>query len=91
LNEKDIDSIRHTRLWASALRFTAVFAPIGWFAANIPGLLVALPASIGAAFITEVLLGIFGGGSVNLQYGMGRRDRSLRDQFTGTLNQARFR
>jgi len=78
------------RLLASALRFAMVFALIGWFASGISGLLVALPASIGAAFIAEFLLGIFGGGSVKLQYGMGRRDRSLRDQFTGTLNQARF-
>jgi tetratricopeptide (TPR) repeat protein len=31
-----------------------------------------------------------GDGSVNVLYGMGRVDRTLRDQFIGTLNQARF-
>ena len=36
------------------------------------------------------LSGRLGDGSVNVLYGMGRVDRTLRDQFIGTLNQARF-
>ena len=33
---------------------------------------------------------VMGDGSVNILYGMGRTDGTFRDQFIGTLNQARF-
>jgi len=43
-----------------------------------------------AVFAVELLSGAIGEGSVNILYGTGRLDRTMRDQFIGTLSQARF-
>jgi hypothetical protein len=87
---KDVDSVTQTRFIMIAVRLAPVCAFLGWAIGGLPGLLIALPGSIVAALAVELLSGRLGDGSVNVLYGMGRVDRTLRDQFIGTLNQARF-
>ena len=87
---KDVNSVTQTRLIMIAVRLAPVCALFGWAIAGVPGLLGALPGSIIAAFVVEILTGKLGGGAVNVLYGTGRLDRTFRDQFIGTLSQARF-
>ena len=87
---KDVDSVTQTRFIMIAVRLAPVCAFLGWAIGGIPGLLIALPGSIVAALAVELLSGRLGDGSVNVLYGIGRIDRTFRDQFIGTLNQARF-
>ena len=87
---KDVDSVTQTRFLMIALRLAPICALFGWAIGGLSGLLFALPVSIVAALAVELLSGRLGDGSVNVLYGMGRVDRTLRDQFIGTLNQARF-
>ena len=65
-------------------------ALLGWAIGGLSGLLWALPGSMVAVFAVELFSGWLGDGSVNILYGMGRVDGTFRDQFIGTLNQARF-
>ena len=87
---KDVDSITQTRFIMIAVRLAPACALLGWAIGGIPGLLIALPGSIAAALAVEIFSGKFWDGSVNVLYGIGRVDRTIRDQLIGTLNQARF-
>jgi len=87
---KDVDSITQTRFIMIAVRLAPACALLGWAIGGMPGVLCALPGSIAAAFAVGLLSGRLGAGSVNVLYGIGRVDRTIRDQLIGTLNQARF-
>ena len=87
---KDVNSITQTRLLMIAMRLAPVCALLGWAIGGKSGLLMALPAGIIAAFAVEYLSGGLSSTSVNILYGTGRLDRSMRDQFIATLSQARF-
>ena len=87
---KDANAIIQTRLIMSAVRIAPVGVLLGWVIGGLQGVIIALPGSILAAFAVELLSGGIGNGSVNILYGTGRLDRTMRDQFIGTLSQARF-
>jgi hypothetical protein len=87
---KDVNSITQTRFLMIAIHLAPVCALLGWAMGGLPGLLFALLCSTAAALAVETLSGRLGDGSVNVLYGMGRVDRTLRDQVIGSLNQARF-
>jgi len=87
---KDVNSVTQTRFLMIAMRLAPACALLGWAIGGKSGLLMALPASIIAAFAVECLSGGLSSTSVNILYGTGRLDRSMRDQFIGTLSQARF-
>ena len=87
---KDVNSVTQTRLKMIAVRMAPACALLGWAIGGIPGVLMALPGSIVAALAVEIFTGKLGDGSVNILYGTGRLDRTMRDQFIGTLSQARF-
>jgi hypothetical protein len=87
---KDVDSVTQTRFLMIALRLAPACVLLGWAIGGLSGLLFALPGSIVAALAVELLSGRLGDGSVNILYGMGRANGTFRDQFIGTLNQARF-
>jgi hypothetical protein len=87
---KDVNSADQTRFLMIAVRLVPVLALLGWFIAGVTGLIWALPASIVAALVVELLSGGLGNGSINVIYGMGRIDRTMRDHFAGALSQARF-
>jgi hypothetical protein len=87
---KDVNSITQIRFIMIAVRLAPVCVLFGWAIAGVHGLLWALPASIIAAFAVELFTDRLGNGSVNVLYGTGRLDRTMRDQFIGTMSQARF-
>jgi hypothetical protein len=87
---KDINSVSQTRFLLSVVRLAPVCALLGWAIGGKSGMLMALPGSILAAFIVAGLSGGLSSTSVNILYGTGRLDRTMRDQFIGTLSQARF-
>ena len=87
---KDVDSVTQTRFIMIAVRLVPPCALLGWAIGGLSGLLWALPGSMVSAFAVELFSGWLGDGSVNILYGMGRADGAFRDQFIGTLNQARF-
>ena len=87
---KDVNSATQTRFLMIVMRMTPVCALLGWAIGGKSGILTALPASIIAAFAVECLTGGLSSTSVNILYGTGRLDRSMRDRFIGTLSQARF-
>ena len=87
---KDANSVTQTRFIMIAVRMAPACALLGWAVAGVPGLLWTLPGSIIAAFAVELFTGKLGGSAVNVLYGTGRLDRTFRDQFIGTLSQARF-
>jgi hypothetical protein len=87
---KNVNSVTQTRFIMIAVRLAPVCALFGWAIAGVPGLLWALPASMIAAFAVELFADRLGSGSVNILYGTGRLDRTMRDQFIATLSQARF-
>jgi hypothetical protein len=86
----DVNSVTQTRFIMIAVRLAPPCALLGWAIGGLPGLLWALPGSMVAVFAVELFSGWLGDGSVNILYGMGRTDGTFRDQFIGTLNQARF-
>jgi len=87
---RDVNSVTQTRLIMIAVRLAPACALLGLAIGGIPGMLIALPGSIVAAFAFEIVSGRFWDGSVNIHYGTGRVDRTFRDRFIGTLSQARF-
>jgi len=87
---KDVNSVTQTRFLVSVVRLAPACALLGWALGGLPGVLYAIPGSVIAACAVEFLLGRLGSGSVNVLYGVGREDRTSRDQLIGTLNQARF-
>ncbi|MFC1881938.1 hypothetical protein ACFL2S_10640 [Thermodesulfobacteriota bacterium] len=87
---KDVNSITQTRLIMIAMRIAPVCALLGWLIGGLQGVLYGLTGSILGAFAVEFLSGGIGDCSVNILYGTGRLDRTMRDQFIGTLSQARF-
>lgn len=87
---RDGNSVTQTRLIIIAVRLAPACALLGWVIGGLQGVLMALPGSILAAFAVEFLSGGIGDGSVNILYGTGRLDRTMRDQFIGTISQARF-
>jgi hypothetical protein len=87
---KNINLVTRSRLLLNSMRFMPVCALVGLVAGGIPGLAFAVPGCFALAVMVELFSGAVGSRSTNLLYGMGRRDRSLRDQFAGTLNQARY-
>ena len=87
---KDVNSVTQTRFIMIAVRLAPACALLGLAIGGIPGMLIALPGSIVAAFAFEIVSSIFWDGSVNILYGTGRVDRTFRDRFIGTLSQARF-
>lgn len=87
---KDVNSVTQTRFLMTVVRLAPACALLGWAIGGPKGVLYGMPASVLAAFAVELLCGGLGNGSVNLIYGMGRRDRTFRDQLIATLNQARF-
>lgn len=87
---KSINLVTRARLLLNAMRFLSVCAIAGLVAGGIPGLLFAVPGSFALAVMVELFSGAIGSTSANPLYGMGRRDRSTRDQFAGTLNQVHY-
>ena len=87
---RDVNSITQTRLIMIAVRLAPVCALLGWMIGGLQGVLYGLTVSFLAVFAVELLSGGIGNGSVNILYGTGRLDRTMRDQFIGTLSQARF-
>ena len=87
---KDVNSITQTRLIMIAVRIAPVGVLLGLVIGGFQGVLYGLTGSVLAAFAVELLSGGIGSGSVNILYGTGRLDRTMRDQFIGTLSQARF-
>ena len=87
---RDVNSITQTRLIMIAVRLAPVCALLGWMIGGLHGVLYGLTVSFLAVFAVELLSGGIGNGSVNILYGTGRLDRTMRDQFIGTLSQARF-
>jgi hypothetical protein len=87
---KDVNSISQTRLIMIAVWIAPVCVFFGWVIGGLQGVLYGLTASVLAVFAVELLSGGVGNGSVNILYGTGRLDRTMRDQFIGTLSQARF-
>ena len=87
---KDVNSVTQTRIIMIAVRLAPPCAWLGWAIGGLTGLLWALPGSMVAVLAVEFFSGWLGDGSVNILYGMGRADGTFRDQFIGTLNQARF-
>ena len=87
---KDVTAITQTRFLMIAVRIAPVGVLLGWVIGGMQGVLYALTGSVLAAFAVEFLSGGIGSGSVNILYGTGRLDRTMRDQFIGTLSQARF-
>ncbi len=78
---KDVNSVTQTRFIMIAVRLAPPCALLGWAIGGPPGLLWALPGSMVAVFAVELFSGWLGDGSVNILYGMGRVDRTFRDQF----------
>ena len=87
---KDVDSVTRTRFLMIAVRLAPACVLLGWAIGGLKGVLYGLPASVLAAFAVELLSGGIGNGSVNLLFGTGRLDRTMRDQFIGSISQARF-
>ena len=87
---RDVDSVTQTRFLVNVLRLAPACVLLGWAIGGLKGVLYSLPATILAGFAVELLSGGIGNGSVNLLFGTGRLDRTMRDQFIGTLSQARF-
>ena len=87
---KDVNSVTQTRFLMIAVRLAPVCALLGWVIGGLQGVLYGLTVSVLAVFAVELLSGGIGDGSVNILYGTGRLDRTMRDQFIGTLSQARF-
>ena len=87
---RDVNSVTRTRFLMIVARLAPVCALLGWAIGGLKGVMYGLPGSILAAFAVELLSGGLGNGSVNVLYGTGRLDRTMRDQFIGTLSQARF-
>ena len=87
---RDVNSITQTRLIMIAVWTAPVCIFFGWVIGGEQGVLYGLTVSALAVFAVELLSGGIGDGSVNILYGTGRLDRTMRDQFIGTLSQARF-
>lgn len=87
---EDIDSVTQTRFLMIIVRLAPPCALLAWALGGLSGVLCALPGSIVAALTVEFLAGRPGDGSADVYYGMGRVDRTRRDQVLGTLSQARF-
>jgi len=87
---KDVNSVTQTRFLMLVVRLAPACVLLGWAIGGLQGVLYALPGSAVAAFAVELLSSRMGSTPVNLLYGMGRTDRTFRDQLIGTLNQARF-
>jgi hypothetical protein len=87
---KDFNLATRTRLLLNCMRFMPICAIIGLATGGLTGLVFALPGGFALAVMVDLFLGAIGSRSANLLYGMGRRDRRPRDQFTGTLNQVRY-
>ena len=85
----DVDSVTQTRFLVSVARLAPAGALLGWVIGGLQGVLYAIPASVVAASAVELFSGRLGSGSINVLYGMGRIDRTPRDQLVGTLTQAR--
>jgi hypothetical protein len=87
---KDVNSVTQTRFIMIAVRLAPACALLGWAIGGLQGVLYGLMVCVLAVFAVELLSGGIGEGSVNILYGTGRLDRTMRDQFIGTLSQARF-
>jgi hypothetical protein len=87
---KDVNSVNQTRLIIIAVRIAPVCVLLGWVIGGLQGALYGLTVSVFAVFAVELLADGIGNGSVNILYGTGRLDRTMRDQFIGALSQARF-
>ena len=87
---KDVNSVTQTRLIMIAMWIAPVCVLLGWVIGGLQGVLYGLTVSFLAVFAVELFSGGIGNGSVNILYGTGRLDRTMRDQFIGTLSQARF-
>ena len=87
---RDINSVTSTRFLVNVVRLAPACVLLGWAIGGLKGGLYGLPASVLAAFAVELLSSSIGKGSVNLLYGTGRLDRPMRDQFIGSISQARF-
>ena len=89
-NAGNINLVTRSRLLLNSMRFMPICALIGLIAGGMPGLLFAVPGSFALAVMVELLSGAMGCTASNLHYGMGRRDRSPREQLAGSLNQVRY-
>jgi hypothetical protein len=87
---KNVNSITQTRLIMIAVWIAPVCVFFGWVIGGLQGVLYGLTVSALSVFAVELLSGGIGNGSVNILYGTGRLDPTMRDQFIGTLSQARF-
>ncbi len=87
---KTLNSVTRSRLLLNCMRFFPVCGIIGLVAGGVPGLVFAIPGSFALAVMVELLTVTIGAGSSNLLYGTGRSIRHPREQFAGTLNQARY-
>ena len=87
---KDVNSVNQTRLIIIAVRLAPACVLLGLVIGGMQGVLYGLGVSALAIFAVEFLANGMGDGSVNILYGTGRLDRTMQDQFIGTLSQARF-
>ena len=87
---KTLNLVTRCRLLLNCMRFMPVCVIIGLVAGGLPGLLFVIPGSFALAVMVELLTGTIGAGSSDLLYGTGRSQRHPREQFAGSLNQARY-
>ena len=78
---KDVNSVTQTRLIMISMWIAPVCVLLGWVIGGLQGVLYGLTISVLAVFAVELLSGGIGNGSVNILYGTGRLDRTMRDQF----------
>ena len=87
---RNLNLVTRSRILLNSLRFLPFCALAGLVAGGVFALLFAIPGSFALAVMVELLSGVIGATSSNLLYGTGRRVRSPREQFAGTLNQVRY-
>jgi len=87
---KDVDSATQTRFLMIAVRLAPAGALLGWVIGGLQGVLYGLTISVLAVFAVELLSGGIGNGSVNILYGTGRLDRTMRDQFINSNDRNRL-
>lgn len=86
---KDIDTVRNAHILKYFLLVFFFLAILGLVLKGILGVLIAIPVSAAVSMFSVMISDLIGGG-VSLLYGTGRRNIDVRDQFSGTMSQARY-